>query len=220
MLWKSSVFQVILFLRTVTTSDKNHMNFFFFYRRGWVLLRLAKSLLSRSGDLFVVNKMKWVTRERVHVDRVACPWLITRFIDPDAEFVFVPPDTDPKTIQEGIPFDMKGVELGHHEGKCSFEAFVSKYNIDDPAVAELAKIVHGADVEKDKYKYSEAAGLETIAFGMMFLVKDDYEALEKGFFIYDALYTALKARRIIEKDAEKLETMNRNEKFSYVKSRL
>jgi len=184
------------------------------------LLRLTRTLLRRHVNLLVVNNMKWVTRERVHVDRVACPWLITRFIDPEAEFVFVPPDTDPETIQEGIPFDMKGVELGHHKGKCSFEAFVSKYNIDDPAVAELAKIVHGADVEKDRYKYPEAAGLETIAFGMMFLVKDDYEALERGFFIYDALYTALKVRKIIERDAKKLKTLNRGEKFSYIKSRL
>lgn len=167
---------------------------------------------------FSGENMKWVTRERVHVDRVACPWLITRFIDPDAEFVFVPSDTDPVTIEEAIPFDMKGVKLGHHEGKCSFEAFVSSYSIDDPAILELAKIVHGADIEADKDKYPESAGLETIAFGMMFLVKDDYEALEKGFIIYDALYTALKARRVMERDSEKLKAMNRGEKFSYIKS--
>jgi hypothetical protein len=164
--------------------------------------------------------MKWVTRERVHVDRVACPWLITRFIDSDAEFVFVPGDTDPRTIREGTPFDMKGVELGHHEGKCSFEAFISKYSIDDPATLELAKIVHGADIETDKEKYPESAGLETIAFGMMFLVEDDFEALEKGFIIYDALYAALKARRVIERDSEKLKAMNRGERVSYIKSQI
>ncbi|MFQ6087819.1 MAG: chromate resistance protein ChrB domain-containing protein [Candidatus Methanofastidiosia archaeon] len=73
--------------------------------------------------------MKWITREKVHVDRVACPWLIKRFIDPDAEFIFVPRDTDPTTIKEGIPFDMKEVELGHHGDKCSFDAFMEKYNI-------------------------------------------------------------------------------------------
>lgn len=169
---------------------------------------------------FPGENMKWVTRERVHVDRVACPWLITRFIDFDAEFVFVPGDTDPETIEEGTPFDMKGVKLGHHEGKCSFEAFVSKYNIDDPAILELAHIVHGADIEADKNNYPESAGLEAIAFGMMFLVKDDYEALEKGFLIYDSLYAALKARRIMERDSEKLKVMNRDEKFSYVKSQI
>jgi hypothetical protein len=169
---------------------------------------------------FSGENMKWVTRERVHVDRVACPWLITRFIDSDAEFVFVPSDTDPETIREGTPFDMKGVELGHHEGKCSFEAFVSKYNIDDPAILELAKIVHGADIETDKDKYPESSGLETIAFGMMFLVKDDFEALEKGFIIYDALYAALKARRVIERDSEKLKSMNRGERVSYIKSQI
>jgi len=169
---------------------------------------------------FSGENMKWVTRERVHVDRVACPWLITRFIDPDAEFVFVPRDTNPETIKEGTPFDMKGVELGHHGGKCSFEAFVSKYNIDDPAILELAKIVHGADIETDRDKYPESGGLETIAFGMMFLVKDDYEALEKGFFIYDALYTALKARKVMERDSEKLKTMSRGERFSYIRSQI
>ncbi len=169
---------------------------------------------------FSGENVRWVTRERVHVDRVACPWLITRYVDPDAEFVFVPSDTDPETIREGIPFDMKDVELGHHDGKCSFEAFVSKYNIDDPAILELAKIIHGADIEADKDKCAESAGLEAIAFGMMFLVRDDYDALEKGFFIYDALYTALKARRVMERDSEKLKTMNRDERFSYIRSQL
>lgn len=164
--------------------------------------------------------MKWVTRERVHVDRVACPWLITRFIDPEAEFIFVPGDTDPQTIREGTPFDMKGVELGHHEGKCSFEAFIAKYGLEDPALQELAAVVHGADVEEDRDKCAEAAGLEAVSFGMMFLVKDDYEALEKGFFIYDALYVALKARKVMERDKEKLKTMERGERFSYIKSQL
>jgi len=79
--------------------------------------------------------MKWVTRERVHVDRVACPWLIRRFIDREAEFIFVPSDTDPSTIKEGIPFDMKGVELGHHGNKCSFDAFMEKYNIRLPRLS-------------------------------------------------------------------------------------
>lgn len=164
--------------------------------------------------------MKWVTRQRVHVDRVACPWLIRRFIDPEAVFIFVPPDTDPSTIAEGIPFDMKGVELGHHHGKCSFEAFLSVYHLTDPVLSELAAIVHGADVEADKHKCPESAGLEAISYGNMFLVKDDYEALERGFPIYDALYAALKARMIIQKDEEKLKAMDRDEKFSYIRNRL
>jgi len=79
------------------------------------------------------------------VDRVACPWLIKRFIDPDAEFIFVPRDTDPSTIKEGTPFDMKGVELGHHGDKCSFDAFMEKYNIQDPALKKVQSIVSEAD---------------------------------------------------------------------------
>ena len=97
--------------------------------------------------------MKWVTREHVHVDRVACPWLIKRFIDPEAEFIFVPRDTDPSTITEGIPFDFKGVELGHHNGKCSFDAFIEKYNITDPAVLKIAEIVREAFGESVEVVY-------------------------------------------------------------------
>ncbi|MGH9764703.1 MAG: chromate resistance protein ChrB domain-containing protein, partial [Blastocatellia bacterium] len=93
--------------------------------------------------------MKWVTRERVKVDRVACPWLISHFIDPAAEFLFVSRDGVMEAAQAhgAIPFDVPGVELGHHDGKCSFEALITKYGINDPAIGLLAKIVHGADVK-------------------------------------------------------------------------
>jgi hypothetical protein len=135
--------------------------------------------------------MKWVTRERVKVDRVACPWLIRKFIDPEAEFLFV---TREKVLEvadrEGaIPFDVPGAELGHHGGKCSFEALVAKYEIEEPAVQLLAKIVHGADVEQDLYGRPEAPGLEALAEGFRYLgLKDDHEILEKEFIVYDALY--------------------------------
>ena len=91
--------------------------------------------------------MKWVTRERVKVDRVACPWLVRKFVDPDAEFLFVAADKVLETAEHAgaIPFDVPGVELGHHQGKCSFEAIVRKYQIDDAAIHLLAEIVHGAD---------------------------------------------------------------------------
>ncbi len=135
--------------------------------------------------------MKWVTREKVKVDRVACPWLIKKFVDPAAEFLFVPKESVLEVAErEGaIPFDASGVELGHHEGKCSFEAIVAKYRIEDLAIHLLAEIVHGADVAEDLYGRSEANGLKAIAEGFGYIgLKDDHDILEKEFIIYDALY--------------------------------
>lgn len=135
--------------------------------------------------------MKWITREHVKVDRVACPWLIKKFIDPQPEFLFVRSDEVLEVAErEGaIPFDVPGVELGHHGGRCSFEAIVSKYGIGDPAVHLLAQIVHGADVAQDLYGRPEAAGMKAIAEGFRYLdLKDDHEILAKEFIVYDALY--------------------------------
>lgn len=134
--------------------------------------------------------MKWVTREHVKVDRVACPWLIRKFVDPDAEFVFVPTNQVPMVAAQGaIPFDAPDVELGHHGGRCSFEAIVERYHLEDPAVALLAQIVHGADVADDLYGRPEAPGLEAIAEGFRHLgLRDDHEILAHEFVVYDALY--------------------------------
>jgi len=135
--------------------------------------------------------MKWVTREKVKVDRVACPWLIKKCVDPEAEFLFVPAEEVHEVAeQEGaIPFDVPGVELTHHEGKCSFEAVVEKYRIADPAIQLLAKIVHGADVAHDLYGRPEAPGLQAIADGFRDLgLTDDHEILAREFIVYDALY--------------------------------
>jgi hypothetical protein len=135
--------------------------------------------------------MKWITREKVKVDRVACPWLIRKFVDREAEFLFVPADkvTDVAAREGAVPFDVTGVELGHHEGRCSFEAIVRKYQIDDSAVRVLAEIVHGADVSPDLYGRPEAPGLRAIAEGFRHLgLKDDHEVLAKEFVVYDALY--------------------------------
>lgn len=135
--------------------------------------------------------MKWVTREKVKVDRVACPWLILKFVDPQAEFLFVPADRVMEVAaREGaVPFDVPDVELGHHEGRCSFEAIVRKYGIDDPAVRLLAEIVHGADVSPDLYGRPEAPGLKAIAEGFRYLgLADDHEVLAREFVVYDALY--------------------------------
>jgi hypothetical protein len=141
--------------------------------------------------------MKWITRERVKVDRVACPWLIKKFVDPKAEFLFVPPD-QVLTIAEregATPFDVPDVELGHNDGKCSFEAIVSKYAIADPAIAMLARIVHGADVSEDLYGQPEAPGLKAIAEGFQQMgLKDDHEILALEFPVYDALYVYCQAK--------------------------
>lgn len=135
--------------------------------------------------------MKWVTREHVKVDRVACPWLIRKFIDPSAQFLFVPAARVLEVAQRerAIPFDVPDVELGHHDGKCSFEAIVTKYKITDPAVRVLAQIVHGADVAEDLYGRPEAPGLKAVAEGFRHLgLANDHEILAKEFILYDALY--------------------------------
>ena len=134
--------------------------------------------------------MKWVTRERVKVDRVACPWLIKKFVDPDAEFLFVPPDQVMAVAErEGAtPYDVPDVELGHHEGKCSFEAIVAKRGIDDPAIGLLAQIVHGADVAEDLYGRPEAPGLKAVAEGFQAMGLPDHEVLHLQVPLYDALY--------------------------------
>jgi len=134
--------------------------------------------------------MLWITRSHVHVDRVACPWLITRFIDSQAEFLFTAKIEIEQMVKEtgGIPFDAPGVELGHHEGRCSFESIISKYEIKDPALLRLAKIVHAADVSEDIDSEPIARGLEAIAQGYSLRFPNDLENLEAQFEVYDALY--------------------------------
>jgi hypothetical protein len=135
--------------------------------------------------------MKWVTRERVKVDRVACPWLIRKFIDQDAQFIFVPPQEVAAVAERdgATPFDVPGAELGHHHGRCTFEAVVERYQINDPAVLLLAKIVHGADVQQDLYGVPEAPGLKAVAEGFGSLgLRDDQAILDAEFIVYDALY--------------------------------
>jgi len=134
--------------------------------------------------------MKWVTRSHVHVDRVACPWLIKRFVDNEAEFLFVPSSHVKRVATEtgATPFDAQDVELGHHESRCSFESIVLKYELKDPALQRLAKIVHSADVATDIDKDPIARGLEAIAVGYSLRYPDDEENLEYQFEVYDALY--------------------------------
>lgn len=133
--------------------------------------------------------MKWVTRSHVHVDRVACPWLITRFIDSEAEFRFAPKDEVLAVAErEGaIPFDSPGVELTHDGDLCSFDVIIRKYRLTDPALLRLARIVNAADTDRFE-RDPVAAGLEAIAVGYSLRFPDDLENLERQFAVYDALY--------------------------------
>jgi hypothetical protein len=134
--------------------------------------------------------MQWVTRSHVHVDRVACPWLITRFVDNEAEFLFVPKNQIDRVAKEtgAIPFDAPGVELGHKDGRCSFEAILAKYDLKDAALARLARIVHAADVAADIDQDPLARGLEAMATGFSLRYPNDEENLLHQFELYDALY--------------------------------
>jgi hypothetical protein len=140
--------------------------------------------------------MKWITRERVKVDRVACPWLIKNFVDKDAEFYFVPVDkVMEKAVRlNAIPFDVAGVELGHHGRECSFEAILKKYKLaDDPALALMGKIVNGADTDNSLYSQPEGPGLKAIAEGFRHLgFKDDHEINAAEWIVYDAVYAYCK----------------------------
>ena len=133
--------------------------------------------------------MKWITRERPKIDRVACPWLIARFIDNEPEFVFVPPSevTSEAHKTDAIPFDVEGVALSHNGALCSFDAFLSAYHLTDPALAELAVIVRGADTARLDLA-PECAGLLGISLGLSRIFSDDHEQLAHGFVVYDALY--------------------------------
>jgi hypothetical protein len=133
--------------------------------------------------------MKWVTRAKARVDRIACPWLIHRFVDQEAEFLFVPDaEVMATAAREGAtPYDVPGVELGHHGERCSFDAFIDKYGLTDPALRVLALIVRGADTDaRDITK--EAWGLYAVASGFREISRDDFENMERQFPVYDALY--------------------------------
>jgi hypothetical protein len=133
--------------------------------------------------------MKWVTRARPKVDRVACPWLIKRFVDPQAEFLYVPPEEVIEIAKrEGaIPFDVANVELGHNGRECSFDAIMKKYKLTDRALQRLALIVRGADTSA-KDLTPESRGLDAIAEGFRLVFRDDHELLERELSVYDALY--------------------------------
>jgi hypothetical protein len=129
--------------------------------------------------------VKWATRTNCHIDRVACAWLIRRFIDPQAEFLFV--DDADEVPADATPFDMRGVELSHHGGECSFETFLRRYELADPVLWELAKIVHEADLADERYDAAEAPGLDVLLRGLS-MTHEDEQLLALTAPLFDALY--------------------------------
>ncbi|HQQ70093.1 MAG TPA: chromate resistance protein [Alicycliphilus sp.] len=138
--------------------------------------------------------MKWVTRERPKIDRIACPWLVARFIDPQAEFLYVPA-SEVLAVADAtgaIPYDIPGVELSHVGDLCSFDAFLSKYRLDEPALRQLAVIVRGADTSRLDLT-PQSAGLYALSLGLSHNFGDDHEMLRHGMVMYDALYAWCRA---------------------------
>jgi len=165
--------------------------------------------------------MKWVTRQFVHVDRTACPWLIKRFVDSKAVFIFVPAEKIEEIVkkEKAIPYDAPNVELGHHDENCSFDSIVEKYGIRDPAVLEVAKIVRAADTNRME-TVPEAAGLEAIMTGIGMVAKDDQEAIEKARPVYDALYTNCKLKIVRDKYKAKIEKLDWKKRREFLKKKL
>ena len=140
--------------------------------------------------------MKWATRSGVHVDRAACAWLIRRSLDPKAEFVFV---DDPADVPaDATPFDMRGAALSHREGRCSFETFLVQYQLGDPVLAEIGRIVHEADLADERYDAPEAPGLDVLIRGLS-LVLPHVEVLGVTRHLFDGLYTVLRDRAALLK---------------------
>jgi len=165
--------------------------------------------------------MKWVTREYVHVDRTACPWLIKKFVDSQAQFIFVPAENIEEVVRtEGaIPFDAPGVKLGHRGGKCSFETIIEEYSLEDPVLHELARIVHSADT-RDTELAPEGLGLSAIMTGARLNVKDDFEAVEKASYVYDALYSYCKLRLLQKKYKDDLEKMGKKQQSEFLERKI
>jgi hypothetical protein len=138
--------------------------------------------------------VRWATRSGCHVDRTACAWLIRNAIDPDAVFVFV---DDPDDVpDDATPFDIRGVELSHHDGDCSFETFLKTYDLKDPVLWEIAKIIHEADIGDERYDAPEAPGLDVLIRGMS-MVKDDRELLEITRALYGGLYEYIRRATVL-----------------------
>ncbi len=142
--------------------------------------------------------MRWATRAGIHVDRTACAWLIRRFVDPDAEFLFV--DDPDEVPEDATPFDIRGVELGHHGGEVSFEAILRRYAlVEDQALVDIARIIHEADLEDERYDAPEARGLDVLIRGLS-MVSSDKEMLELTGPLYDGLYEYRRRARMLGRE--------------------
>jgi len=142
-------------------------------------------------DLAALQGRRWATRPRPHVDRIASAWLIKRFLDPAAEFLFAPPDDLPAGA---IPFDMAGVEFGHHGDDCTFETLLRRSSLPDRRLRAIAEVVHEADLRDGKFPREEARGLDLVLRGLLAAVKDDHEALAQGLVLFDGLYSTIEER--------------------------
>jgi hypothetical protein len=165
--------------------------------------------------------MKWITRENVHVDRTACPWLIKRFIDPQAEFIFAQVDKIETIIKKenAIPFDTPNAKLGHHDKKCSFDAFLENYTLKDPILEKLAIIIRAADT--DSFDLApESKGLEAILDGITITTRDDYDAIEKCLNVFDGLYNHIKKNMIQTQFKNDLENMDKIQKRQFIRMHL
>jgi hypothetical protein len=170
----------------------------------------------------------WVTREHVFVDRVACPWLIRRFIDPEAAFEFVPWDARPAELerQGKVPFDMEGARFGHRRGadgreRCTFEVLVEEFGLGgDEALQRVARVVHAADVEGALDTCPEARGLKAVSWGWRFTFPDDHDAVREGAKLYDALYTWARVQMVQERDQAALQRMSSRERYDHLRRRL
>ena len=141
--------------------------------------------------------MRWATRAGPHVDRTGCAWLIKRFIDPEAEFLFV---SDPDEVPEdATPFDIRGAELSHHGGGCTFETILRRYELDDPVLSKIGEVIHEADLEDDRFDAPEAPGLDVVMRGLS-MVRPDYEVLELSAPLYDGLYEYFKRATLMGRD--------------------
>ena len=130
--------------------------------------------------------MIWATRRHVHIDRTACAWLVRRFLDPDARFVFV---DDPDEVPAGAtPFDMRGAELGHRDGRCSFESFLVRYGLDEPALQRIGQLVHEIDIGDERFDVPEAPGVDLLLRGLALQARDDEHLIDLAAPLYDALH--------------------------------
>ena len=163
---------------------------------------------------------KRATRSFPHVDWTASAWPIKKFIDPNAEIIFINWPEEELKPEHGNPFDIKGVELGHKNNKCTFEVIIEKFSIKDPYELKIAEIVHAADIEGELDKVPKAKGIRAIFSGLRFISKDDYETLEVEMKIWGALYTYFKLKGLEEKYRDKLKSLSRIDRLRFLKELL